>query len=384
MRKTALLSFLVLTGVAGLTCLAQVQPTWLQCEYREAPIGIDEAHPRLSWMLQPANPTAHGLRQTAYQVLVASRSAALRPEEADLWDSGKVLSDQMAHIQYHGKPLVSFQQCWWTVRVWDQAGQMSDWSAPSSWTMGLISDGDWRAHWIGSADPLQKGSGPLPLFRRQFQLEKRVARAMAYVCGLGFYELSINGRKVGEAVLDPGWTNYRKRCLYASYDVTEYLRTSDRATNALGVMLGNGMYNVPGGRYVKFTGSFGPPQFIFQLHVDFADGTTTNLVSDSSWKTAPGPITFSCMYGGEDYDARREQAGWDQVGFDDSAWQPVSRREGPGGRLVSQSAPPLQVLQSFRPIAVSEPKPGVFVYDLGQNFSGWPLLEVRGAPGAVV
>lgn len=157
-----------------------------------------------------------------------------------------------------------------------------------------------------------------------------------------------------------------------------------RGANALGVMLGNGMYNVTGGRYVKFTGSYGPPKLILQLHLKFADGTTTQVVSDKSWRTAPGPLTFSCIYGGEDCDARLEQAGWDKPGFNDSTWQPAAVVEGPGGRLVSQSAPPIKVMQQFKTVKITAPRPGVFVYDLGQNFSGWPQLTVRGPAGATV
>ena len=148
--------------------------------------------------------------------------------------------------------------------------------------------------------------------RKEFALEKEIKRAVVYVCGLGFYELRLNGQKVGDRVLDPGWTNYRKTCLYTAYDVTAQLT---RGRNAIGVMLGNGMYNVPGGRYVKFTGSFGPPKVILQLYVEHADGTSTVVVSDESWTWAPSPVVFSCIYGGEDYDARQEMPGWDKAGL---------------------------------------------------------------------
>lgn len=369
---------------------AGLRPTQLRCDYRAEPLGIDTPQPRLSWILESTEPNARGLRQTAYQILVASNRQLLRPGEADLWDSGKVASDQMAHIAYGGRGLASRQRCFWAVRVWDQDGRASEWISPASWTMGLLEERHWQAKWIalpGSGDK----SGPLPLFRREIVLNKRARFAVAYVCGLGFYELRINGQRVGDQVLDPGWTNYRKRCFYATHDVSRFfgyasatIGRTTMVTNVIGVMLGNGMYNVRGGRYVKFTGSFGPPKLIFQLHLEFDDGTSTNLVSDGTWKTAPGPITFSCIYGGEDYDARLEQPGWDKAGFEDSRWRAAVEVRGPGGKLVSQSAPPIKVMRVLEKQKITEPKPGVFVYDLGQNFSGWPQLTVKGPPGGTV
>jgi alpha-L-rhamnosidase len=343
----------------------------LRCAYRANPLGVEAAHPRLSWGLQSAQ---RGQRQTAYQVLVASSAESLAKDQGDLWDSGKVVSDQSIHVPYAGKPLASRMQCYWKLRAWDKNDRPSSWSEPARWTMGLLKPTDWQARWIAA-------SAPLPLLRREFRVAKPVRRADLYVCGLGFYELHLNGQKVGDSVLDPGWTNYRKTCLYAAYDVTRQLVEGD---NALGVMLGNGMYNVAGGRYTKFTGSFGPPKLVLQLHIEYADGSSSIVVSDGSWKTAAGPTTFSCIYGGEDYDARKEPAGWDRPGFDERSWTPARVVEGPGGRLVAQSAPPIKVMQEFKTVKVTQPQPGVFVYDLGRNFSGWPRLTVQGPIGAVV
>jgi alpha-L-rhamnosidase len=217
--------------------------------------------------------------------------------------------------------------------------------------------------------------------RKEFTLEKQIKHAEAYVCGLGFYELSLNGQKVGDRVLDPGWTNYKKTCLYATYDVTAQLV---RGQNALGVMLGNGMYNIPGGRYVKFNGSFGPPKVILKLNVEYADGTSTSVASDESWNWAPSPIVFSCIFGGEDYDARKELPGWDKAGFNAEAFRPVCVVEGPGGTLVSQAAPPIKVMQAYKPIKITQPKPGIWVYDFGQNCASMPKLTVKGSAGASV
>jgi alpha-L-rhamnosidase len=201
------------------------------------------------------------------------------------------------------------------------------------------------------------------------------------VCGLGQYELAVNGNKIGDHVMDPGWTNYRKRCLYAMYEVSASLR---RGENILAVMLGNGMYNVTGGRYTKFLGSFGPPKLILQLQIDFTDGTSTTVVSDETWKGAAGPIRFSCIYGGEDFDSRTEPAGWDSPGFDDKNWTAVNVTDGPGGRLEARAQPSVKVMRELPSIRVTEPQLDVLVYDLGQNFSGWPTLRARGPAGSRV
>ena len=222
---------------------------------------------------------------------------------------------------------------------------------------------------------------PLPLLRREFDVPKPVLRALVSVCGLGHYELHLNGARVGDSVLDPGWTDYRKTCLYSTHDVTELLR---RGSNCFGAMLGNGMFHERGERFWKFIGSFGSPQMILRMQIDFVDGTVTAIVSDAAWRVAPGPITLSSIFGGEDYDARLERPGWDRPGFDDTAWPVVTVTEGPGGRLVAQSAPPIKVMETFSPIHVSEPAPGVFVYDLGQSFSGRPEITVRGQAGTTV
>lgn len=367
-------------------CLAQaanvadaaIEVGSLRCEYRSDPMSVEAAQPRLCWMLESAE---RGQRQTAYQVLVASSPEKLAADQGDLWDSGKVNSEQSIHVVYSGKSLTSRMRCFWKVRVWDRQEKASMWSQPARWSMGLLTPADWRgAKWILASNRID-ASAPLPIFRRGFDVAKPVRRAELYVCGLGFHEVRLNGRKVGDNVLEPGWTNYRLSCRYTTYDVTQQLI---QGRNALGVLLGNGMYNVAGGRYVKFTGSFGAPMLMLQLHIEYADGTSSVIVSNGSWKTAEGPIRFSCIYGGEDYDARREIAGWDGANFDDSTWSAVKAVLGPGGKLVAESAPPIRVMKEFKPVQVSQPKPGVFVYDLGQNHSGFPQLTVQGPAGATV
>ena len=337
----------VLCGSAVLNA-AEVQE--LRCEYRTNPIGVDILAPRLSWIIKSDR---RGEVQTGYRVLVASTAERLARDQGDLWDSGQVTSDRQNQVEYAGKLLESRMRCYWKARVWDKRGSPSAWSEAATWTMGLLAPEAWRARWIGAA---AKTEPPSIQLRKEFVAEKEIKRAVAYICGLGFYELRLNGRKVGDRVLDPGWTNYRRTCLYTAYDVTSQVT---RGRNTLGVMLGNGMYNVPGGRYVKFSGSFGPPKVILHLDVEYADGTSTLVVSDASWTWAPSPVVFSCIYGGEDYDARKETPGWDKAGFQAGVFKPAVVVDGPGGRLSAQAAPPIKVMKEYQPLRVTQRRPGV-------------------------
>ncbi len=316
--------------------------------------------------------------QSAYQVLVATRSELLAEQAADLWDSGRVKSDQSCYLPYAGKPLQSSHRYYWKVRIWDERDTVADWSQPASFVTGLMSVDDWQAKWI-TMD--RTDQDPLPIFRRRVEIAQPVTQAVIHICGLGQYELRLNGQRVGNRQMDPGWTNYRRTCLYSSYDVTKQLFPGD---NVIGVMLGNGMYNVPGGRYVKFTGSFGPPKLICQLHVTLADGSMQVITSDAQWKCAGGPITFSCIYGGEDYDARREQAGWDTPGFDDAKWQTAIECQGPGGQLVPQTAPPIEVADTLHAINFTRLDDGSYEADCGINLSARPLIKIKGPAGAQV
>ena len=367
--------------------LLAAQPLWgavavsnLLCGFAVNPLGVDEAAPRLSWQLHAAAPGQRGLAQTAYQVLVAASTNALAADKGDLWDSRKVSSDSTLNIAYAGAPLASEQQVFWKVRVWDQNGQGSDWSPAAAWTMGLLNPADWRGQWI-CASP---ASSALPIFRREFTVRPGLQRAMMYICGLGQYELTANGRKVGDGLLAPGWSKYDKTCLYDTLDITSYL--ADGA-NVIGVMLGNGMYNVPkSARLAKFTGSFGVPKLIAELHLFYVDGTSAVIATDPQWVTTPGPITFSSVYGGEDHDARREPAGWNQPGFNATLWPPAWVTNGPGGMLrgASCAAPPIQAIQTLQAIGTNVIAANKIVYDLGQNAALIPRLTAHGPAGAMV
>ena len=359
---------------------ADLSATGLRCEYAENPLGVDVPAPRLFWKLQSQT---RGQQQSAWQILAASSADLLGHDKANLWDSGKVRSGETIHIPYAGKPLESSQQVFWKVRAWDKDGKVSAWSPTASWTMGLLKESDWQADWVGAAETNAPARSQTVLLRREFTVKPKLRRALLHVCGLGCYEVSLNGRKAGDALFPPGWTKYDKTCLYDAYDVTALLRPG---RNAAGLLLGNGMYNVVGGRYKKFTGSFGPLKAIAQLRLEYADGSTELIGSDANWRLAPGPITFSCVYGGEDYDARLEPAGWNQPNFDDSKWEVASVLKGPGGKLKGLScvAPPIEAFDVLKPVSVKPLKPGVTVFDLGQNAALMPRLKVHGTAGSVV
>lgn len=354
---------------------AGLAPYDLECEARANPVGVDATQPRLGWRLRSDR---QGDRQTAYQVVVATSREKL--DTADIWDSGRVASAESLWIGYGGPALPAFRKYWWRVRVWDDLGKASAWSEPASWTMAMTNASDMKGGWIAHPDHSLR-SGPLPLFRKEFAIDKPVRTALAMVAGVGFHELHVNGAKVGDHVLAPAWTNYRATVMYETFDVTDLVKSG---ANAIGVMLGNGFYNVAGGRYTKYTGSFGHPRLWVMLHVEYADGTSGDIATDASWHTHEGPVVFSCIFGGEDYDARKEMPGWDGPGFDAANWQRVSTVEAPGGVMKAQSSPPIRVQQTFATVKVTQPKPGVSVYDLGQNFSGWPLITVSGAAGSEV
>ena len=361
----------------------------LTCEYLKNPLGIDVLEPRLSWMLYSEK---RGEVQTAYQILVASSEENIAADKGDLWDSGNVESDQSVHVLYAGSKLASGLRCWWKVRVWDRDGKSTAWSEPAFWTMGLLSPSDWKGKWIASdveTLPIQERGAPVilrdqsMLFRKAFQASKPVKSAFTYTCGLGFFELYMNGKKVGNEVLQPGFIKYDKRALYITNDVTDLLKSGE---NAVGVMLGNGWYN----SQPKDAWDFDKapwrktPRLLFQIVVEYTDGTSDTIVSDGTWKTSAGPIVFDSIRNGEIYDARMEKLGWDTAEYSDTDWKPVLMVDGPTNNLIAQKTAPVRVKKVLDPVSISEPKPGVFVFDFGQNLAGWGRLKVSGPAGTKV
>ena len=369
-------------------------PTALRCEYRTNPLGIDVRNPRLSWQCSSHE---RGERQTAYRVLVASSSNLLAQGQGDLWDSGKVNSDQSIQVHYAGKPPTAQQTCFWKVQTWDQAGRESAWSPVATWEMGLPDAADWQdASWIRLAkdtrqsplakramqtdhmkEPRQAESFPAPLFRREFNLKPGVVRARAYVCGLGYNEVYINGQRCGDAVLDPGQTTYDVRAFYVTHDITPFLKPG---ANAVGVMLGNGFF----GQNVAFTSSalcYGPPALLAKIVVDYADGTSQVIGTDEAWRAETGPIVFDNVYAGESYDARLERNGWDEPGLDDAKWQSALRVASPTKKLEAQMIPPIRAIRTLKPEKIFPGEDGKWIFDLGQNIAGWARIRVRASAG---
>jgi alpha-L-rhamnosidase len=528
LSRIPLFTFLALL-LASLVTLQGGEVGGLRCESLANPLGIDVTQPRLGWVMAS---TERGEQQTAYQILVASSEKLLKQNQGDLWDSGKVASDQSIQVAYQGQPLASRRQCFWKVRVWDKDGQATAWSEPAQWTMGLLQPADWQATWIGwedsaksnaltgaqwiwfpegnpavsaplgvryfrrtlslppghklvaatcdvtadntfemvingrnaargdnfeqvvspditellqagdnvitvavtnvgtapnpaglilklhiqfdTGDPLDlvtdgqwesstdrnewtpaKVLGPFGIapwnqltpgtrrlearyLRREFPVEKKVVRATTYVCGLGFFDLYLNGKKVSDHMMDPALSDYGKAVYYVTFDVTPYLK---KGRNAMGVVLGSGRFFAPRLGAVNY----GYPRLLLQTEIAYADGTTERIVSDERWKlTTQGPIRANHEYDGEEYDARMEMPGWDRFGFDDTKWPNAQPVKAPGGIIQAQMMEPMRVTQIIQPVAITNPKPGTFVVDMGQNFYGTVRLKARGPKGTEV
>ena len=383
---------------------AKLIPTQLTCEYLKNWPLVDVPHPRLAW-INIAESGERGQQQTAFQIRVATSASAL--ENPDMWDSGKVKSDQSTRVEYNGKTLMSRQDCWWQVRVWDRNNKVSEWSEPVMWRMGLLQATDWKAEWIGAPwqgeEALSKQGNtnttlaqlppPAPLFRKEFVIQKKIAKAVAFVTGLGYFELYVNGEKVGDDVLVPNQTNYGKRpglidaglplkddfreyrVMYLAYDVTKMLRNGP---NVLGSILGNGFYN-PSKSWAE---GYGSPRFLGQIHIAYTDGTEDVIVSDQTWKASKSAILMDMVYYGEHYDARLEQPGWSSPGFDDSKWEPVAKRKAPEGKLVTQTSEPDKVTLRIPPRSIEKTAEGNYKVDFGVEISGrLRLNDISGPAG---
>lgn len=384
MRRIALILVLLLLRMPASGSTLRVDG--LECEHLSNPLGVDVQGPRLSWILHSGR---RGEIQTAYRVLVSSSARVLDAGRGDLWDSGRVASDRSVLIAYGGKHLTSRQVCLWKVQIWDRDGRPSGWSGAARWEMGLLAAADWQAKWIG----LESGDRPdrvLParMLRREFGVRSRVRRARAYVSGLGLFELYLNGRKIGDHVLDPALSEYEKRVFYVEYDVTRFLNTG---ANAVGVVLGNGRYYAPRLTVPTATRTFAYPKLLMQLEIEYADGSIGRVVTDERWHvTADGPIRSNNEYDGEEYDARKNMRGWCVPGYSSrgavrpGGWQPVQIVAGPGGTLRSQMSPPIRVTQTVRPVSMRRASSGAWLFDMGQNIVGWCRLRVSGPRGATV
>jgi alpha-L-rhamnosidase len=374
---------------------SELRPVGLQCEYRVNPLGVDERVPRLSWALESEG---RGQVQSAYRILAARSEEDLESEENLLWDSGRVESSRCVGVEYAGEALRSGSRCLWKVRVWDEAGDPSSYGGPAVFEMGLLERSDWRGNWISRGkgpdedfdpptgeeyDDLANGLAPSPYLRKVFSLDRPVRRARLYATARGVYEISINGARIGEDVLAPGWTDYDRRVQYQTYDVTPLLV---EGKNAIGAVLGDGWFAGFVGFDPKHRGALygARPQLLAQLDVEYEDGSRESSATDGSWRCSTGPILFSDLLMGESYDARREMPGWAEPGFDDSGWYGVEVEEIGDTNLVAQPDEGVRVTEEIEAKTVTEPESGRYVFDMGRNMVGWVRLQVEGEAGTEV
>lgn len=356
----------------------------LKCEYLESPLGIQNIKPRFSWTLN--NGEADGL-QTKYRILVSNAAQNTGVMAGNVWDSGIVESSKSSGVEFQGKGLESAKRYYWHVYIWLDNQKEPIISQETWFETGLFHDRDWQGSWIQSPNPQW---GVSPLFRKSFVLESGIKDARIYISGIGYYELFINGKRVGERQLEPGWTDYRKRVLYSTYDITEYLLTGE---NVVGIQLGEGWYGHKHPSFVKFMGKtlewHGVPKLICDLRIQQADDKLKNIASqggaEGGWMCCEGPIRENSIYDGEVYDARKEKPGWNMPGYklDKSEWVPAIYAAAPGGKLIAQIMPPITETKRIKPVYVSFAGESV-VYDLGQNIAGWVEIKVKGHRGGRV
>lgn len=367
------------------------------CGNQACPSVVDTSAPDFSWKLLS---DGRGVSQAAYRIIVADSESALRKGRGNMWDSGRVMSDQSLYVRYAGIPLESGKEYFWKVMAWGDDGSRSQWSDTGRIRAALLNPSDWgNARWIALEEmPARYRQVPgyqlagnkvefldrearMPQFRKAFSLGgKKLKSAVAFISGLGHFEMSVNGMKIGDHLLDPGWTKYDRTALYLTFDITDWIHEGE---NAIGVRLGNGFLHIPrdSTRYRKLISTYSFPKMICKVRLTYADGTVEDVDSDSSWRVKESPLTFSSIYGGEDFDATVDEKGWDSPGFDDSGWQ-KALEVGCEAKLKAQMSPSLTVRQRFAPVSISETRPGVFIYDFGQNASAIVELRARGPRGA--
>jgi alpha-L-rhamnosidase len=391
--------------LAAISSNGQISAEHLRCEMAENPLAVSQNQPRLSWQLVSA---ASNVTQTAYQILVASSEKKLQGNEADVWDSGKVVSNKNLQITYNGKPLKSETKYFWKVKIWNHNGKYSNWSKPSFFRIAP-SETDLNPMWIGA---ITKANSHLPegrnyhtatfnkekkaslinasdslarrsiMLRKPFSINKEIKEAVVYISGLGHYELTINGKKIGNSEFAPLWTDYDKTVNFNTYELSaDQLKNGE---NVIGVLLGNGMYNTLAERYSKFYVSFGPPTLFFKMKVVYKDGSEDIIKSDENWKYSKSPITYNSIFGGEDYNANLEQNGWDSKGFNDANWKKVVVQEAPKGILRAQTTTPITVQKQYAIKEVQEIKPNFYVFNMGQNLSGFTTIKVKGKKGQAI
>ena len=372
-KNSFLFILLVSIFLNSCTVNTSLEVTDLKCMYLENPIGIDAATPDLSWILQSEN---NGIIQDAYQIIVSSSLEKISNNEGDIWDSGKIASKNSTHVKYNGNPLETATKYFWRVKVWDNQGNVSPWSEPSFWSMGILDAVEWKANWI-TYDYSKSSS--MPLFRKEFKVKKDIKQAFLFVSGLGYSETYLNGKKLGDNVLDPAQTNYDIYSFYVSYDVSESLNIGD---NMLGVMLGDGWYKQDLAFGIDL--SYDKPKLICQLMLEYTDGEQDLIVSDSSWEWAEGPVVSANVYAGENYDARKELANWSETGSTEGVWNSAITATDNPPALRAQMLQPIKKMKELKSTNFKKIEDGRYVFDLGQNFAGWVRIKVNEASGTTI
>ncbi|MDD4604559.1 MAG: family 78 glycoside hydrolase catalytic domain [Bacteroidales bacterium] len=374
-RNFMLAVLLLIPFIAG---FGQVKVQNLLTEDRIDPIGLDLAQPRFSWQLLSVQ---RNVMQTAYELRVSDNIADLSKKGKLVWESKKVSSDSSAYVAYKGPALRSGTRYFWQVRVWDNRGKASEWSQPAFWQTAFLSTNEWKAKWIMQDTVRFANSEACPVFRRTFIAGKQIQSATAYITALGMYEAQINGARLGDAFFTPGWTAYRKRIQYQVYDVTGIVK---QGNNAIGVTLGNGWYSgfIGWGNHNHEYGKY--KALLFQLEINYTDGTSETIVSDESWKSSTGSIKYSEIYHGETIDNRVENTGWTLSGYDDAAWVPVNILSAPNADLVATYNEPVREHEQFKPIKTFKTPSGEQVIDFGQNLVGFVKVKLSGKKGDTI
>lgn len=372
--KKNILSIAIFLSI-GLYCHSQVAVANLHCEDRINPIGLDVAQPQLSWQLVSEQ---RNTMQTAYEIKAAEDAGDLLKNKNLFWNSGKIMTDQSVHVAYAGKALQSAKKYFWQVRVWDNHGKSSAWSEPAMWQIGFLNSSDWKAKWIQAGYEEDTLLRPSPLLRKSFATSKKIKSARLFITSHGLYESFINGQRIREAYLTPGFTSYNKRLQYQVYDVTKYLQ---QGKNALGVSLGNGWYR---GNLV-WEGNrnlFGRElSLLFQLNITYTEGTSENIISDESWKSSTGAIRSSEIYHGETIDARLEKEGWTTSVYNDLEWSGVKVESFSNNNLIATLNEPVTKHETFKPIKIFKTPLGEQMIDFGQNLVGFVQVKVKGKAG---
>jgi alpha-L-rhamnosidase len=414
MRKAILpLLLLILVSCIGKVKGNPVNVVNLKCEYSANPVGIDRGNPRLSWNIETHE---RNWQQSAYQILVTDDSINLNRNRGNIWNTGKTASSECLFIPFSGKPLVPLQKYWWKVKVWDKNGKESGWSNTSHWTMAMLTSADWKGKWITSdlqLSVLQKELKALPDFgmesetelwklseiirkkadtisyapavylKKEFTTLKTVKYAVANICGLGLNELYINGSKVSNELLNPAFTDYQKRIFYKSYEITRLLRHSE---NSIGVILGNGWFNLVIPHVLRYYAAdyTATPRLLFQLDIFYTDGTKKTIASDNTWKfTTDGPIRFNNILSGETYDANKEIYGWNKTGITGIDWKQALIADAPAGKLEAQYLNPVTITDSVKAVKIRTIENGYSV-DLEKEITGWCRIKVHGVKGSKI